>query len=366
MENYRSIFQVIFLFNLLFFSCNKSNETKAIVQDIKELVFASGELEWDNMYNLTAQTDGILTKAEFDVGTKVSKSKILAIVDNKSNLVNTKIAQEQLHIANINLSDNSPQIQALEQNILFIESKYNQDKLQVARFERLNEQQIGTKIEYENALLNAKNSLSQLNALYKQKNLLLQQAKQQQISTKGLLQNSKIFQEYNQIIVTENGTVIKKLKTNGDFVRRGEVIAVIADEKKIEAVLHVDENSIAKVKLGQTVFIQLNTEKGKVYNGTISEIYSAFDEKTQSFICKVAIADSLSQSYFGTQLEANILIAEKKNSLLVPRQLVAFGNKVNVKGQKTPVIIKPGIVSSEFVEVLDGITTETILLPIKP
>ena len=76
-------------------------------------------------------------------------------------------------------------------------------------------------------------------------------------------------------------------------------------------------------------------------------------------------------SYRGTVkggyfFEANILIAEKKNSLLVPRQLVAFGNKVNVKGQKTPVIIKPGIVSSEFVEVLDGITTETILLPIKP
>ena len=70
--------------------------------------------------------------------------------------------------------------------------------------------------------------------------------------------------------------------------------------------------------------------------------------------------------YHGTQLEANILIGEKKNALLVPRNYVGFGNKVNIKGKDENVIIKTGIVSTEYVEVLDGVTKDDILLPLKP
>jgi multidrug efflux pump subunit AcrA (membrane-fusion protein) len=350
---------------LSFSSCKNQKEVKPIIQDIKELVFASGELEWDNAYNLTAQTDGVLLNADFEVGNKVTKGAVLASIDNKINEINTQIAKEQLAIANENLSLNAPQMQQLEQNILFAETKYKQDKIQAERYERLRQQDIGTKVEYENAQLNAKNSLANLNALQKQKLQILQQAKVQQISTKGQVQNSETIQKYNQIVVTESGTVIKKLKTKGDYVRKGEVIAVIADEQKVEAVLNVDENNIGRIQIGQPVFIQLNTDKNKIHHGTISEILSAFDEQSQSFICKATFASALNISLFGTQLEANVLVGEKKNALLIPREYVGYGNKVNVKGKEQPVIIKPGIVSTEYVEVLEGITKEDILLPIK-
>ena len=72
-----SLFLLLTLSTLV--SCGTKEEGKPVVQDIKELVFASGELEWDNSYNLTAQTDGILVNATFDVGsyrdweTKVEK-----------------------------------------------------------------------------------------------------------------------------------------------------------------------------------------------------------------------------------------------------------------------------------------------------
>lgn len=355
--------QILSVFCILFlFSCNKKNETKPIIQDIKELVFASGELEWDNSYNLTAQTDGILLNASFEVGNKVLKGSVLANIDNKTNEINTQIAKEQLAIANENLTPNSPQIQQLEQNIAFAESKYKQDKILAERYERLRQHDIGSKAEYENMQLNAKNSLSNLNALKKQKLQILQQAKVQQISTKGQVKNSQVVQNYNQIIATESGTIIKKLKTKGDYVRKGEVIAVIADEQKVEAVLNVDENSIGKIQIGQTVFVQLNTNKNKIINGKISEILSAFDEQTQSFICKVTFDDALPSSLFGTQLEANILVGEKKNALLIPREFVGYGNKVNVKGKEQSVIIKSGIVSTEYVEVLEGITKDDVVV----
>ncbi len=351
---------------LLLNSCNNENAVKPINQDIKELVFASGQLEWDNVYNLTAQTEGVLLNADFEVGNKVFKGTVLANVDNKTNEINTQIAKEQLVIANENLTLNAPQIQQLEQNIQFAESKYKHDKIQAERYEKLRMQDIGTKVEYENAQLNLKNSLANLNALQKQKLQVLQIAKAQQIAAKGQAQNSQSIQKYNQIIVTESGTVIKKLKTKGDYVRKGDVIAVIADEQKVEAILNVDENNIGKIKIGQTVFIQLNTDKNKIISGKISEILSAFDEQTQSFICKVTFDTELNSSLFGTQLEANVLVGEKKNALLIPREFLGYGNKVNVKGKEHPVIIKTGIISSDYVEVLEGISKEEFLLPLKP
>lgn len=366
-QKYRLKTSVLALFFMLFlFSCAKKEEVKPVVQDIKELVFASGDLEWENAYNLTAQSDGILLNADFEVGDKISKGKNVADIDNRSSEVNAEIANEQLAISNENLTPNSPQIQQLEQNIQFAENKYTQDKIQAERYERLYKSQSVAKVEYENMQLTAKNSLSSLNALKKQKLQILQQAEIQKIASKGQAENSRIVRDFNHITATVSGTVIKKLKSKGDYVRKGDIIATIADDQKVEAVLNVDENNIGKIKVGQTVYVKLNTDKNKVYNGKISEILSAFNEQTQSFICKVTFDNTLNASLFGTQLEANILVGEKKNALLIPRELMGYGNKVNVKGKEQPVIIKSGIVSTDYVEVLSGITKDDVLLPLKP
>jgi multidrug efflux pump subunit AcrA (membrane-fusion protein) len=354
------------LFISFLFSCSDKKEIQPIRQDIKELVFASGQLEWDDSYNLTAQTDGVLQNANFEVGDTVIKGKTIATIDNETNLINAEISKEQLVISNENVSSSAPALLQLEQNIQFAESKYLQDKIQAERYIRLNQQNIGSKVEYENAQLAAKNSLSNLNSLKKQYTLIEQQAKLQQIATRGQLKNNQVIEHYNLIVVTESGTLIKKLKNNGDYVKKGEIIATIANQKKVEAVLNVDENSIGKVKLGQTVFVKLNTNKNTVYNGEISEILSAFDTQSQSFICKVTFDKPFTNSLFGTQLEANILVGEKKNALLIPRNYVGFGNKVSVKGKDEHVIIKPGIISTEYVEVLGGIDANATLLPLKP
>jgi multidrug efflux pump subunit AcrA (membrane-fusion protein) len=347
-------------------SCGKSEEIQPINQDIKELVFASGALEWDDSYNLMAQTDGILQNANFEVGDIVAKGKTIGVLDNEINKINAKVAQEQLDISNENITSTAPALMQLEQNIQFAESKYFQDRKQAERYDRLYQQHIGSKVEFENAQLAAKNSLTNLNTLKKQYRVILQQAKQQQIANRGQLESNLVQKNYNTIIVTERGTIIKKLKNNGDYVKRGEIIATIANQSMVEGVLNIDENSIGKVKIGQTVYIKLNTNKNNLLIGKVSEIFSAFDQQTQSFICKIIFNKPIENSIYGTQLEANILVGEKKNALLIPRNYVGYGNKVNVKGKDQAIIIKPGIVSTEYIEVLEGITKDDVLLPLKP
>jgi len=355
----------IALISISLFSCGENQETKPIIQDIKELVFASGTLEWKNTYKLTAQTDGVISNADFEIGDVVQKDTILAKVDNPTNRVNTEISREQLAINEENLTSNSPALQQVKQNIVYAEAKYKQDKLQAERYERLYKSQSVARSEYENYKLGAENSLATLNAYKKNYEQLQQQARQSYITTKGQLKANEVVLQYNNIVIPQNGTVIEKLKTNGDYVKKGDVIATIADAKQIEAVLNVDETSIGKVKIGQPVYVKLNTDNSKTYTGKITEIQAAFDEDSQSFICKAVFDEPLDIAFYGTQLEANIFTNEKKDALLIPRNRMDFGNRVNVKGKDEYVVIKTGIISSDYVEVLDGLSKDDVILPLK-
>ena len=141
------------------FSCSKKEETQPIVKDIKELVFASGSLEWEDSYKLTAQTEGVLSNIDFEIGDTVRKGVILAKIDNPTNMVNTETAKEQLKITLENLTSNSPALQQLEQNIQFAETKYKQDLLQAERYQRLYKSQSVAKSEVEKFELAAESSL---------------------------------------------------------------------------------------------------------------------------------------------------------------------------------------------------------------
>jgi multidrug efflux pump subunit AcrA (membrane-fusion protein) len=358
---------VITILGVLFlnYSCSNKGEITPKIKDINELVFVSGELRWENMYYLTAQTEGVIKKFDFEEGEEVNKKTIVALIDNEANETNEQISKELLAVSEQNYSESAPNLQQLDQSIEIAENKSKQENLQLERFERLWKNQSISKIELENAQLSAKNATASLIALKKQRTSAKLIAKQQLLTTKNQFKNATTQQNYNLIRATEKGTIIKKLKEEGDYVKKGEIIAIIADKKLNEAILYVDESSIEKINLNQLVFIKLYSNKNTIYKGRIKEISPTFDEQKQSFTCKAEFISPLKKSLNGTQLEANILVGTKKHTLLIPRIYLGYGNKVNVKGKKEPVKVKTGIISNDYVEILAGITENTTIVPFK-
>ncbi len=359
---------IISIFILSFTACKNdaSNEVKPIRKDISEIVFASGTLESDDKYNLTAQTDGNIIKLNIVEGDKVTTNQIVAVIDNKQNIINTNNANEQLKIAQYNNTTNAPLLQQISANIDAAKEKLSQDLIQEKRYLDLFNQSSVTKVELEKMQLNTKTSRANLDALQQQYKSIQQQNKQQYITQNNSVKVNEVNQDNNIVKVIAVGKVYKKVKQVGDFVRRGDVIAIIANENKLYAKLNVDENSIDKINVGQNVTIQLNTQKDKKYNATISEILPVFDEQSQSFIVKVQFLEKPDFTINGTQLEANVFIAEKKNALLIPRSYLSYGNKVQLKDSKDLKTINVGIISTEYVEVLSGLTENDVLVTIKP
>ncbi len=344
------------------FSCGKKTETATVQRkDITEMVFATGSLKADNEYLVAAQADGYLKILNFEEGDMINAGKVLAVIDNKQSLVNVTQSSKLLTIAKANATENAPLIQQIRININLAKEKLKQDELQAERLRKLLETNSIAKVEYENATLAVLNSKANINALEEQIANLKVMANQQVIVQQQQNEVSNAVADYNQIIAYVSGKVYKKRKQLGDYVKKGDVIAVIGNPNKIYANLSIDESNMSKIKLGQSVVIQLNTNAQKTYKAQLAEILPAFDEATQSFYVKAFFSENLDFTITGTQLQANILIGEKKNILVIPRSYLGFGNKVLIEKKKS-VNVKTGIISTDWVEITGGLTENQSIL----
>lgn len=347
---------------IVFNSCGKSGETtQPVRKNITEAVFASGVLVPENLYNLTAQSDGYLISLNFEEGDIVQTNDLLAIIDNKAYNINSQSSDMLLNIAKANTLPNAPALKQIETNLKVAELKMNHDKQQSERYKKLSESNSVSKLEYENMLLAYQNSKATYLSLKENYNQQKQSAEQQLIAQKSQSEVNKVLQGNNDLRAVVGGKVYTRNKELGDYVKRGEIIATIGNPKNIYAKLSIDESSMAKIKLKQNVIIELNTLKGDVLRATITEIYPSFDKQTQSFYCKAIFTDSLSFLISGTQLQANIITEEKENVLVIPRSYLDYGSLVNVKGEGK-VKIEAGIISTDWVEVKSGIDENTVLI----
>jgi len=343
-------------------SCGrKKTETKPIRKNITETVFASGILVPDGQYNLTAQSEGYIVKLNFDQGDIVKTDAVLAVIENKQNDYNAHSGDALLSIAHANTLPTAPALKQVEVNIEMAKQKLKEDELQAVRYKKLYEQNSVSKLDYENMQIALENSKTNLAAQQENYNLLKLQAEQQYVTQQSQTGVNKVLQNLDELKAVVGGKVFSKQKEVGDYVRRGDVIAVIGDKSGVYAKLSVDETTISKIKIGQDVVIQLNTNKQKNYNAKITQIYSAFDDQAQSFYCKARFTDSLDFKISGTQLQSNIITSIKNNILVIPKNYLGAGNIVKVKG-KDPVTVQTGFISNEWVEVTKGLDeTETII-----
>lgn len=337
-------------------SCGKKKqETSVVRKDISELVFASGVLEPDSSYNLTAQTDGYLVSLSAREGDLVAAGALVALIDNRANLINEQSAGQLLAIANQNASDNGPMLKQAAQNLQIATEKYRQDSTQQQRYSRLFAAGSISRLELENSRLAAESSrLAMLNSQQAYTSLKLQ-AEQQLVSQDAMKKINSVFSGNNELRAVFGGKIYRRYKEAGDYVRKGDVIVRIGSASRLYAKVSVDETNIAMVKNGQHATLELNTDRGHMLKGEVYEILPAFDESSQSFTVKIRFDELPAQAISGTQLQSNIETGSKKGVLVIPRDYLGYGNKVIVKGQDEPVVVRTGFVSGEWVEIISGL-----------
>jgi HlyD family secretion protein len=337
-------------------SCGQNiEEIKPVRKNIEETVFAAGSIEPENKYFLTALTDGILTDLTVNEGDLVQKGQIIGSIENNQNRSNYNQAETLSAMSAEDLNYNSPVLEQSKNAIQDAKVRYETDSLNYLRFKRLASQNTVSQTEFENVRIQFNNSkTSYFNAI------LSFEQKRKQLKENLIRANNQkeIFLDLNatnQLKAFENGRVYRLYKRPGDFVRRGETIAVLGDPSRFYAKVFIDENNIHKIKSGQLARIQLNTKESKTYKGRVRSVLPYFEETSQSFICELDFIEPLNFKIIGTQLQTNIIVKLHKNALVIPRRFIDLSGKVNLVGKKTPVKINASVVSNEWVIVESGL-----------
>lgn len=349
-------------------SCKpKYDEVSPKTGPVTEAVFASGSVEPRDAYTLTSLSDGFVIKSYVSENDLVTDKQLLFRLDNKQQNTQVAIAETNVAYAKMNAAGSAPALQQIRAQMDAAIVKKQADSMTLARYERLYATRSVSRQDLDNAAVAYQSSVSQLRSLMENYRATADRAKQELSNTESQLQNVRAGNQYYDLVATGAGKVYQVFKKTGDLVRRGDKVAQIGNPDSIIIYLDIDEGSIGKIKEGQQVLVELNTDKGKTLEAAVTKIYPHFNEQTQSYRVEAKFVKHTPGIISGTQLQANIVTNRKENAVLIPLIYVNPGNKVVVKkGDKMDTVaITTGITSDEWVEVLSGVGTGDKLVKLK-
>ena len=346
---------------LLLLSCGEQQEKVLPTKmPLTESVYASVTVQPDSIYQVYAPVAGLLDLNLLEEGDMVKKGTPIIQIVNSTPKLNTDNARLALQLAQANYNGSSAVLSSLEDEIQSATLSFKNDSMNYLRQKRLYDQNIGSKVQFENRELAyeiSRNSLKQLKNKYVQtKNELSTQVQQalnnyttSKISTQDFTVRSKI-----------NGKVYALYKSPGEIVNSMEPLASVGSALDFIIELLIDEVDIVKLNLGQKVLITLDAYGDEVFDAQVSKIYPKKDERSQTFKAEAIFNDPPKALYPGLAGEGNIIISEKENVLTIPKEFLLEGNKVKTPGGLVEVV--PGLQNLDRVEIINGINETTEIL----
>jgi HlyD family secretion protein len=351
---------ILILGLLILVSCKKKVETThAITSSITEAVYASGVIKSKNQYQAYATVNGLVQEVFVAEGDVVKNGTPIMSLSNSAQQLSKDNALLAARYAD--LEANQGKINEAKMMMAFALSKMKNDSSLYFRQKALWEQQVGSRVEleqrelaYQNAKTAYYSAQVRLDDLKRLLDVQAAQAKNNfQISAK---------QENDFIIKSEmEGMVYTLYKNKGELVSPQTPLAVIGDAQNFIIELQVDEYDILKVQRGQKVMVTMDAYKSKSFEARVDKIYPMMNERSKTFLVEAIFVNAPQPLYPNINLEANIIINEKKDALLVPRNYV-INDSVVLSEKGDSLRIKTGLKDYRYVEIISGVSEQELLL----
>lgn len=345
----------------LLMGCQKNNEIHPQQKNIIDAVFASGSIISNNQYYVTSMSEGYLVNSYVKEGDTVTEGKVLFQIYDDVQRAQLESAEASYQYALSNSGPNSALLQQLNIQYIQLQNKFISDSLNYIRYNNLISSNAVSQTDFEKVKLAYENSYQELQATRFLINDTKKNLELELIKSKSNLVSQQNSSSYYALNSRVNGIVLQTFKTNGDLVKRGETVAEIGSGDFIVK-LFISEDDINSVMVGQEVFVELNTKKDFPYKAKISKVYPAFNSKEQSFIAEAVFVEPVIQLKTGTQLQANIVINQKLQALVIPSNYLLPDDCVMTSHKREKVKVQVGIKTTEWTEIISGIDENTTLV----
>ncbi len=338
----------------------KHTVTKPLRKDIKQAVYASGKVYPVQRRWLAIKANGYVKQIFVKVGDTVQAGMPLLAVANEAATINLQTAQNNLAFATNNQKANSSTLQAAQEEINNAAAKYQLDSTNAIRFQNLLQQNATSKLLADQASTQAAVSKQNL-----QKARLHVQNLQQKLQAEAAnAQNVYALQQVvgkDFVLYADAPLRVYDIRTKvGELVSPQLPLIEAGQATGFEVELAIDESDVALVKTGQNVIFELSAAKNLFLKGQLQAIYPSINLQNKTAKVVASIENSSAVSFFsGMSVEANIVIAEKKNALVIARNFLFDNDYVKIATDKKKVKIQKGIEDLDYVEILGGIDDQT-------
>ena len=129
-----------------------------------------------------------------------------------------------------------------------------------------------------------------------------------------------------------SGTVVEKLLQEGKYVKTGMPILKIADLSSVWLMLEMYPEDTSRLKIGQSVDVEIQSQVGTTYEGKISFVDPMVDAKTQTVDVRVEIPNEAGLIKIGDFGKAKILTGSDASQqlVIVPREAVLINGSNSI------------------------------------
>ena len=200
----------------------------------------------------------------------------------------------------------------------------------------------------------------------------IQSASESLRSAEISMQNLQDTMNNYTITAPISGTIIEKDAKVGDAVKTGDTLCIVYDLSYLEMNINVDELQISSISVGQQVQITADAVPDKTYVGTVTRVSMKGTSNGGTTTYPVSIRiDDTDGLRPGMNANAEIVVAEANNALVVPNAAVVRGSYVLVTkdspsaanadtAMEAPegfvyVPVKTGVSDDDYTQIVSGI-----------
>ena len=200
----------------------------------------------------------------------------------------------------------------------------------------------------------------------------IQSASESLRSAEISMQNLQDAMNNYTITAPISGTIIEKDAKVGDAVKAGDTLCIVYDLSYLEMSINVDELQISSISVGQKVQITADAVPDKTYVGTVTRVSMKGSSNGGTTTYPVTIRiDDTDGLRPGMNANAEIVVAEASNALVVPNAAVVRGSYVLVTkdspsaanadtAMEAPegfvyVPVKTGVSDDDYTQIVSGI-----------
>jgi HlyD family secretion protein len=346
-------------------------------------VVATGKIEPITKVEIKSKANGIIEKLNVDVDQMVHASDVLVELDKENLRAQVRESRANLQAANAaqeaadaqlkkdKVAAEAPDLEFAQRNYeraqqLYAQKLVSPQSLDDAKSAMELARNRKAAAEVQLGISQAKLSESIANVA---------QAQAAVDRNEEQLANATIRAPINGTVLTRDIEVGSPVSSILNMGSAATLVMTLGDINKVFVRGKVDEVDVGRVRLGQTARITVETFKDRKFEGRVTQISPIGAEKDNvtTFEVKVSIDNPGNELKANMTANAEIVLEEFPNSLIVPESAISYDAKRNptvdlvdpgAKGGKRKVTIKTGVGNGTKTQVIEGLKQgDKIVLP---